>query len=346
MSLLGLLKRLAYPQDAGAFRLWLALMVVVHHLCRWEFGKAPVLVFFALSGYWVQRVWTGQYSQTSAAWLTFAISRWWRIAPVMILASVASIAVLWKTQDREWALVLQMPWRQAVSAVTVLSYAQLNTRPVGPAWSLDIEMQFYLAAPMLAIAVRRMAWPVVVLGGVLVMEWALVTGHGVVLTSFLPWFLVGMVAADRGWKVSAAAARISFAVPIILVIGLWLTPWWGRFGAEGAADYALFNLVLAAFVLPFALWTVTRKGDAVDGFCADQSFIVYMLHWPAIVLWRHYGGSFVVAAGLIIAVGGLSWALWRFIDRPMNRWRKAWVAGRKLGGNFEISNRLLSPIIP
>ena len=330
---MSLARRLLWPADPGAFRLWLALVVVAHHVTRVEIGKAPVLVFFALSGFWVQKVWRGQYAATRAPWLTFIVSRWWRIAPLMMLAGLVSAGAMLALGHAEWPLVAGSAGRQALSGALVLGYAMLPTRPLGPGWSLDIEMQFYLLAPLLLAVVRRGHPGLLLAGAVLVAEFGLMAGAGVTLLAFLPWFMAGMLAAEHGWKVDESAARVSFLGTCALFAVALLSPWRARLLGEFGADYAWFNMLLAALILPFALYGVRRRGDAADAALADHSYLVYLAHWPAILIWRgvDWGGEgarWLALAGLSALVVLACRAGRRWLDAPMHAARKRWVARR------------------
>jgi peptidoglycan/LPS O-acetylase OafA/YrhL len=336
MSPAALLRRLAWPSDPGAFRLWLALLIVVHHLTRLEIGKAPVLVFFVLSGFWVHRVWHDRYRHARQPWLTFVVSRWWRIAPLLVLATPLAIAMQVLTGDHDLAIVAQTPLAHILAPFAVLGYAQLPTRPVGPAWSLDIEMQFYLVAPLLIALVARLRTAVVLTLGFLVFEWSLVAHHGVVLTSFLPWFLIGMVAAAQQWRPSETMATASMALALALFAAILVTPSLrATYLDRDAPEYVTLNLLLGALLIPFALATVTGlpRPDRADAMLADQSYLVYMLHWPAITLFRHipWATPFAATAGAFALMGlvvALSLLVWHGYDRPLDRARKRWVDAR------------------
>ena len=333
MTIVTMVRRLIWPTGAGAFRLWLALVVVFHHVTRIEIGKAPVLVFFALSGFWVHRVWQSQYSRTRQAWLTFLVSRWWRIAPILMLAGMVCVPLLWFTHDPDRALVAAEPIRQAICGFAVLGYSGLATRPVGPAWSLDIEMQFYLVAPLLVALVRRVSPVMVLVPGFGVFLAAMVWGAGVSLPSFLPFFLIGMVAAEARWQPPKALAHGGLALAIGLTMAAVLVPGWGALVHERAMEAAVFNMALGLLAIPFAMTTVARKPDRLDGVMADQSYLVYMLHWPAIVLLRYivWAGPVWRMLGegaLLAAVGVACHFIWLWLDRPLNRLRKRWVASR------------------
>ena len=333
------LRRFLLPSSPGAFRLWLALVVVLHHITRVEVGKAPVLVFFALSGYWVHRVLSSRYAHTRGPWLTFIISRWWRIAPVMVLSSALALGAMAWLGDGALRFVWAMPVWQSLCTVFVVGYAQLPVRPVGPAWSLDIEMQFYLVAPLLALVVRRSSAVAALAAGYGLYLAGLMIYPGVVLTSFIPFFVIGMVAAQHRWRPSLRLAEASLAAAIILTAGILVSPWAPQLLGEGGKHWPEVNLLLAALALPQALVSVsnvsgTAAARARDAIWADQSYIVYMLHWPAIMLYRgiHWSGPVDRALGgvlLAVAVAGLAYAVRQFYDLPLNRARGRWVGYRR-----------------
>jgi peptidoglycan/LPS O-acetylase OafA/YrhL len=334
--MLSALRRLVLPSSPGALRLWLALVVVFHHVTRIEVGKAPVLVFFALSGYWVHQVWTRRYQATHAPWLTFVVSRWWRVAPVMVLAAVLCTAALAVTGDGLFSAARAMPLRQVFSSVFVLGYALMPVRPVGPAWSLDIEMQFYLVAPLMIWAASRMSAIVALFAAFMAYTLAIIVYPELVLTSFLVPFVIGIVAARHQWTVSPRLAEAAQALAVVLVGAVWFSPWRHLLlGSDSASWWTGFNVLLAGLVLPQALVSVGKRGGAHDRLWADQSYIVYMLHWPAILILRAvvWPSGAAWTAGLIglgLGTSVLCWAVHHWYDRPLNRRRARWVEARRV----------------
>lgn len=327
------LARIILPSAPGAFRLWLALIVVIHHLTKLEFGQAPVRVFFALSGYWVYRVWTSRYEQTERPWLTFVISRWWRLAPVLVIASLLCVAVMVPMHHAFIPAMIADAPRQVFSAVFVLGYGQMATRALGPAWSLDIEMQFYLVAPLMIMAVRRTSAIVALFGAFMAYTAGMAIYPDLLLTSFLVPFTLGLVAAHHNWTVSSKVGTAGQALAVGLVVVAALSPWRGLLLGE-AGWWANFNTVLMALCLPQALVSVQRRGGPHDQIMADQSYIVYLLHWPAVTVlyWAARPGDAdypAVLLGLTLATALLCWAVHRWIDRPLNRARARWVEGRR-----------------
>ncbi|MBC2665584.1 acyltransferase [Novosphingobium flavum] len=329
------LRRLILPSSPGALRLWLALVVVFHHVTRIEVGKAPVLVFFALSGYWVHQVWSRRYCNTVQPCLTFAISRWWRVAPIMVIAAVLCVAVMALVDHGGLSAVAAMPLRQAFSTLFVLGYAQMPVRPVGPAWSLDIEMQFYLVAPLLVPLVQRTSAIAALFAAFVVYTLGIAVYPELVLTSFLVPFVIGMVAARHQWTVSPRLAEGLQALAVLIVAAVCLSPWRTLLlGSEEGGWWPQLNILLAVLVLPQALVSVGRRGGPRDQIWADQSYVVYMLHWPGILLLRGIAWPEGAAwsAGLVaigLATSLLCWAIHRYYDRPLNRRRARWVDSRR-----------------
>jgi peptidoglycan/LPS O-acetylase OafA/YrhL len=230
-----------------------------------------------------------------------------------------------------------MPLRQAFSTLFALGYAEMPVRPVGPAWSLDIEMQFYLVAPALVWLVRRTSAVVALAGAYALYVAGMVIYPGIVLTSFVPFFVIGMVAAQHRWSVPPRLAETALALAIVLTAGILLSPWHASMLGEGGAHWPQVNLLLAALALPQALVSVQNKGGKRDAVWADQSYIVYMLHWPAILVWRAVAWPNPIAMmagllGLAAAVALMAWLLRRAFDRPLNRARARWVEQRRNPG--------------
>lgn len=325
------------PVQPGVFRLFLATLVFVVHFSSLALGAYAVFVFFILSGVWVQRMWTARYRQTRLPYLTFMVSRLWRLAPVMLLVSGFTLVVM-----AALGLPLDGLRRDGVphllfSTTFLLGYYTLPFQPVGSAWSLDIEMQFYLVAPLLAtVATRvRAAWLLVAaflcsIAGV----WLL---SGALLPSYLFFFVIGMAAAVNEWRPTARLAWSSAGVTAAIVVAIALSPWPDLlFGGTHAGPLQFYNvhlnIVLAVLSAPFAVFTTRQPSEPADRMFADLSYVVYLLHWSAMLWFHTVQGSILtrlpVAAASFVLVPAAAWLIWRFVDRPLNRARTRWVTGR------------------
>ncbi|WP_395744617.1 acyltransferase family protein [Prosthecobacter sp.] len=356
----------------GLLRFALALIVVVHHSFPLRMGSWAVYAFFILSGYWIARMWAEKYVQTRSACLTFICSRWCRLAPVffvsLALAFVSSSVVPGAPplpqNLLEWAL-RQLPILGSKSAGSILP----------PAWSLDVEMQFYLAFALLMfiggfLRPRVVNWLVAVLAVASFAFLLLEAGVRVVEnTSSLPlyfWlFAIGMAFYHLRWAPSRRTALVSASLFIAVTAGFLLWPAtrgaiWFR-GAAGAAQahaaawdprllvhlwWALGALVFA----PFIAWNVLQKSDARDRMLGNWAYPLYLFHWIprdayySVVNWSSFAwqNAFLLLANFAAALSG-SWLIWKWIDQPLDRWRSRWVHSRLLPAQPDLSQPLLIP---
>lgn len=331
--------RLVLPRDPGAFRLFLAGLVFVHHFSSFSLGGYAVYVFFVLSGFWVQRMWTERYALTRAPYATYLVSRVWRLVPVMALVSAFSLAVQPLVgMPPDW-LAPDNPLHLAFSSVFLLGYAWLEMRPVGPAWSLDIEMQYYVLAPALALLAARIGPRVLlVLAANCTVVFAVVLfPSALVVLRYLGFFVAGLCAARLDWRPSPRMAGWCAGLAIAVVAAVIVSPWRSALllGAHpGPYAWAMppLNVALAVLTIPYAIFTTGRRSDGDDRMMADLSYIVYLLHWSGVIWFHHVTGGWPVRLAVVatcaVLVGAGSWLIWRFYDKPINRIRAHWVESR------------------
>lgn len=313
----------------GAFRLLLTLPVFAQHCSRVQLGGASVYLFFALSGYWIARMLATKYGTHYGI---FVASRFWRLLPIFLICSAFSWAVF--LFGAQIAIPPNINWlHQAFSSIAILGYASLPFRTDNPGWSLDIELQFYILAPIIVWIVARDRWAIPLLAVVSACGWVLVLQA--TLVPYLIFFSLGIAtfAAGRPAKFAALLAIIT----AIGLAALLISPWRGAVllglhpGPNGIYN-GWANAIVALGFMPWALQTVFQPDTPLDGLFGDLSYIFYLLHQPILYLAHTERGSMlhrlIVAAtafGLTIA---LSLLLRQLIDRPANRLRARWVAAK------------------
>lgn len=317
----------------GAFRLALAFAVFVHHTTDFNVGMAAVLVFFILSGYWVAAMWARVYSKTYSAYYTYIVSRIWRIVPVFALCSVISWALLaWRSVAPGSVGSLA---HQVFSNVLILGYNSLPFQANIPAWSLDMEIQFYLIAPLVVFLFAKNVriFFLFVLISVVAQRY----GGAVTVAPFLYLFGIGVAAAAADLRPSRGLAYASLYVTAgVLFVGALLLVKDLMIGEKHGADLIAFgnvmNIVIAVLLIPWALYTVRQKTGPMDRMFGDLSYIFYLLHWSVLGALKTGEGSYVdrfilcmEALALILAA---SYVIWRFFDQPINKLRSAWVSSR------------------
>jgi len=111
------------------------------HGTRIAVGSSAVYLFFGLSGYWIYQMYVHKYSKTRSPFFTYMVSRLWRLLPVFLLINTSAILVDIFYQHRS---VFAGNWMSKlhfiVSNTMLLGYDSLPSKPLVPAWSLDLEM--------------------------------------------------------------------------------------------------------------------------------------------------------------------------------------------------------------
>jgi peptidoglycan/LPS O-acetylase OafA/YrhL len=176
------------------------------------------------------------------------------------------------------------------------------------AWSLEIEVQFYVLAPLLALAfLMRPAWlrrTVLVVGSVLLIEsfkllnrWLPAVAHaggvGGTLLNYLPLFLMGFLLADIYLTDWNERPTISGWCDWIAIPGWLLLPFYFR--QQQMLHHVILHPVSFPFIL-FVLCWVSFRGKWIRRFLAS-SFImttggmcysIYLLHLPLIKILAQY----------------------------------------------------------
>ncbi|HEY5741813.1 MAG TPA: acyltransferase [Terrimicrobiaceae bacterium] len=328
----------------GAFRVFLVLVVVLHHSFPIRLGAWAVYVFFILSGYWIARMWRGKYLKTRQPYLTYVASRWMRLAPVFMICITLQVLTKISLNDVNNPYWLNFGWwiRQFL---IVGSTAAGGILP--PSWSLDVEMQFYLVAPLLILLGNR-APIVATLGGIVSLGYF--TAHLLAggafdeanLLFYLIYFIAGILIARADWRPSGKLALASLlASGIVVVVLLVLPQTRGAVLARGAGPPPqagiLVGVVLATtalLIVPFVAWNVRQISDSFDRWLGNLAYPIYLFHWIprefyyALVDWSRpawINASLLLANGLVAILGGI---IILFIDTPLDGLRGRWVKGR------------------
>ena len=308
----------------GMLRFVLAAMVVVSHLTSLNIGRPAVLLFFMLSGYWVSRLFAGWQASVPAFYASRTLRVWPLYAVVTVLAWLLHAHGSQVRPDSLW------------SALTLLGLAARSGDVIGVSWSLDIELQFYLAIPLITLAVQRLQpiWLLALAVAAFSLGVALFAAQVPTLLFYLPAFLAGFAFYRLHWQPSAGQVRASLvAAAAFTAAAAMVPPLNGLLFKADFTDSLAENLGHMAWILllaPFVAWNINQPSDRLDRWLGDLSYPLYLVHLPVVRLLAEVmpvteaGGKLVA----VVAVMVVSIALFMGVDRPLEArrqrlWRKA-----------------------
>jgi peptidoglycan/LPS O-acetylase OafA/YrhL len=330
----------------GTYRFLLATLVLIHHTSSLGFGAGAVYVFFCLSGYWMHTVWITKYAKAEGGYHTFILARMIRLLPLFWLANLIGYATDIYTGKFSvgawWVQMHLLPklLHFAFSNLFLMGYYWLDHMAIVPAWSLVIELQFYLVLPLM---VALMGWI-----GLLVLPLSAAIGlglHGTVafgtVLGYTFFFYLGMLASHFKWAPSASMAHKSAVLALLIAATLIALPQTRSvlIGGHGQNEVyrhwnELGNSLLAITLLPLTIWSASLKAGAFDRMLGDMSYAVYLIHAPLVSLYSLWFGRLPAVERLpiwvvtVLIVFGVSWLAWRFVDKPAMLWRERYLLSR------------------
>jgi peptidoglycan/LPS O-acetylase OafA/YrhL len=340
------------------FRGIAALMVMVYHYAISFFPGTPlgiaylrtgVDLFFVISGYvfgpMLLRDFGAQQNGSHYALLPFWLRRFFRIYPLYLLALVAYFLFAAPGELRTHYFLRHLAFLQTTESLQEASYFN------DAFWTLPVEMEFYLALPLLAL-LRKRPLLLVALSAASLMLAFYATSHlsgtinfwfilSVHLPSILPEFMLGallaaMVAHGRaqGWRWYAPPALWALGSGVVLLLGAYYL----RFG-PGGSGYGLmvhspWNFLCASgyvlLMFPVLLcdeirWPLWLRQVAL--LAGASSYGVYLFHNVVrlVLTQAEFSDSpaLLIPLAMILTVA-LSLLLYHFYEGPLRR------LGRKL----------------
>jgi peptidoglycan/LPS O-acetylase OafA/YrhL len=302
------------------------------------FGTA-VMLFFIVSGFAIHYPYAA--SRRPFAWREYAIRRVCRIYPPY-LAAVVLTMVAERVAGAIANAAMSSPATVAATIAMAQNYAgsggQMAGNPVF--WSLPVEMELYLAYPVLLWCWTRVGTPRMLAGVAAVSiaaAAALLAGYQWPTGNFAKYWII--------WVSGAALAEGARAGTLPRWRPWYHALWAGGLGVAVAARLAgvpsgIEHFIWAGLFLLLMLWGLTRPAapalhPAVRKatlFLSQISYSLYLVHYPLLLVagacWVAFFGGKPVNVLIPLAASllpiPLAYVMWRYVEAPAQR------AGRAL----------------
>jgi len=313
-------------------------------------GYLGVDIFFVISGFLITGNILDSLSKQRFSFADFYARRARRLLPAtyctLVVTTLLASQVL--TQARWNDFVAQLLGALTFSANFVLpaqsGYFETSaeTKPLLHMWSLSVEEQYYLLAPLLLVAVPP-RWRVAALAMLGIASLVLCIGLASSQLSYwrIPWLdtqrfaffmlparawemLVGTLLADlarRGMLVAPSRwLKLSALALLCLICFVPLDQ------AHPRGDALIAVALTAVLVAGNSQWIGSSAPVRAMARVGDWSYSLYLVHWPIFALASSaYLGH--VPMGVRLGLAGLSIALaalqYRFVEQPFRRQRRA-----------------------
>ncbi len=289
-----------------------SMLVMIAYILT-ALGPQCVIVFFVLSGYLVggnvlRSVAGGRWS-----WRSYLFTRTTRLYVVLIPALLLGAAFDWAGMRVTGAGPLYSnlggmdgPYSSYFTLspqcfLTNLLFLQ-HVRPIGmgpfdsrttilnvfgsngPLWSLSNEFWYYLAFPVLLLAISKStSVPKRILYGLIFVLWFWFVGYSMAFLGIL-WLLgVALHAVSKGWRPHASGEALILACPLLIFSMVWFMayPQNMAYTITGVSTAIVILAILysGAMQLPAWLrWLAPRT--------AHSSYTLYCVHLPALLFIR------------------------------------------------------------
>ena len=301
-------------------------------------GFVGVDIFFVISGYLITLGIVVDIEQGRFSFTGFYDRRIRRIFPalfgLLVFTTIAACAVLLPSEFRAFTPTL-IGTLLFVSNIVFFNQAgyfdeSARDKPLLHTWSLGLEEQFYLFAPLLILfSLKRWRhggrYIIVLVAGVSFLLCVFCTSlfptAAFYLTPFRAWEFFGgsMIAMDMMPTARSSAEREILAGAGLALIGIAIKQLTTYSSFPGSS--ALLPVAGTALIIAYGENTLVGRMLSLRplAFIGLISYSLYLWHWPLIVFAHDLGwksGAFVPAAGLITLSISAAYLSWRHIEQP------------------------------
>ena len=327
---------------------------VPHGIGVFMFGRMAVETFFVLSGYLVGGLILDKMHHDNF-FQVFYIRRICRTLPIyffsvtVITAALAATGAAWRDADVSFPTWSYLTFTQ--------NFFMAETRSIGahwlsPSWTLAIEEQFYLLAPLTFLVVPRRYLAATLLAAAAAALGCRIAVYGfgfanesaahVLLPTNGDVLICGLLAALAARRAIVRQGRFDYGLrlaPILLLLALGLLGVIA--GRSSAAFPVLYPLLTAAAAATFLLSLVRGAPEAkrfrsrVLCFFGRTSYAVYLTHLPILGLMHGLllgaRPDVATSAQWLVTLAALplcvvaGWVLTKLVEEPITAYGRTWT---------------------
>lgn len=326
-----------------------ALGIVFYHYATWQFieknghnaplyesiGRFGVYVFFALSALVLSMLYKVHFSSSisKTMLLSFYQRRAVRILP--LLALTATLMFLYKGIISEFSFTLFTRYVFTATGLFSLGVPGLLSS-VSVAWSLGIEILFYLIFPVMGLVIFSLSnkRKIIVLFTFVILDLIylhfLYKGYRsdslqywryfMTIFTFVPFFLIGFIVYSSKIKESYKPKLFVMAVALFGLIFIWSEI------VELKIDQDIFKplnfciLTLLVYALVYSCWhmELPQFTHSLARFLGEISYSLYLTHWITYLPIKHGITSYSFTSYLTLSIV-LAYILNRFFEIPIKK---------------------------
>ncbi|MCA0013429.1 acyltransferase [Mesorhizobium sp. B292B1B] len=288
------------------------------------YGYLGVNLFFLISGFVIA------WSAEGHGWERFAVARFARLYPGFLLCMTISFAVI----AFFGTPLLPVSFSQYLANLAMFAPAFGQPFMDGVYWSVALEVVFYGWVTLALVAGVFQRWKLGLILGWLaiaaVNELFLGSGAARLLfvTEFGPFFAAGMLVHHLHAHGRSMPALLLLAAAFVLSsYTLSVTQQWmiGHYGiAVSSAHLVAANVVMHAALTGAVLLRERIRPSPLTLALGGLTYPLYLLHQNAGYLFINaltpLAGKWVAAWTCVALMVLVAWAIWRYFERPVQRW--------------------------
>ncbi len=341
--------------NLDALRALAVLLVLVEHLLEtigetthrtfhpvdWHLGRLGVLLFFVHTCYVLMASLERLGGKGWELARVFFIRRAFRIYPLAVFCVLFVLLVGVPKLPWETFVVPSLP--DIASNLLLTTNLTNSERVLSPLWTLPVELQMYVALPVIFLLTNRASdirwiaalWFVAVLAAVFVAP----LSSRLNVAAFAPCFMAGVVAYGLRDRIAPVAPASTWPILLIVVVGAYvglglITPGVHHTAVQIGACLAV------GVAIPMFRQSTSTVFNRVTHLIAKYSYGIYLFH--VVALWAGYfwiaPESQVLRALLtLVVLGVMSVACYHLIESPMIR------LGSRLSGRRQAASTGLRP---